>query len=68
MRNKITQQAIDASGGYTALARLLKVSVPTVHKWKQIPPERCLAVEKISGINRHKLRPDVYDRKCPVCS
>ena len=56
------EQAIDDSGGVRALARLLKLSEPTVSNWKRtrIPAHHCLAVSKISGVKLHDLRPDVY--------
>jgi len=42
------------------LARALGITRGAVAKWKQVPAERVLAVERLSGISRHDLRPDIY--------
>ena len=60
MRSKTLQLAIIKSGGVTRLAAFLGVKQPSVSKWNRVPAERCLAVERISGVSRHLLRPDIY--------
>lgn len=62
-RNEITTKALKQAGGAKALADLLKISQPSVSGWKKIPADRCIAVEAITGISRHKLRPDVFGRQ-----
>jgi DNA-binding transcriptional regulator YdaS (Cro superfamily) len=52
--------AVIAAGGYRALARALKLSHVTVYRWHRIPAERVIAVEKITGLARELLRPDIY--------
>lgn len=44
------------------LALSVNVNKSTVTRWAQnrIPAERVLDVEKATGIERHKLRPDIY--------
>lgn len=54
------KQAIRAVGGLRAFARALGIAHTSVLAWAQVPPLRVLSVEKISGIPREKLRPDVY--------
>ena len=54
------RQAIRKLGGYTALARELGVSRPAVAQWRQVPALRVLAVERLTGVSRHELRPDLY--------
>ena len=69
MSNHI-QEAIDAAGGQSALARLLGINRSSVNEWKKrgkIPPTRVLAVEKATGVSRYKLRPDLYPRARKVC-
>jgi DNA-binding transcriptional regulator YdaS (Cro superfamily) len=63
MRNEITAKAVKAAGGVKALSDLLGISQPAVTAWKRVPASRVLVVEKITGISRHKLRPDVFGRK-----
>lgn len=31
-----------------------------ISQWKYVPVERVLAVEEVSGVSRHLLRPDIY--------
>jgi DNA-binding transcriptional regulator YdaS (Cro superfamily) len=46
------------------LARLLGVNKSTVSRWslRRVPAERVLDVERVSGVSRHALRPDLYPR------
>lgn len=47
-------------GQITRIAEELGVTPWAVCKWKRIPAERVLEVERIIGISRHILRPDLY--------
>jgi DNA-binding transcriptional regulator YdaS (Cro superfamily) len=33
-----------------------------INIWKACPPLRVLAVERVSGVSRHRLRPDLYPK------
>lgn len=58
-------RAIESAGSMSELARQLGVSYQSVQQWRdreQIPAERVLAVEKLTGVSRHVLRPDLYPR------
>lgn len=46
------------------LAKRLGITQGAISQWlkRGVPPERCKAVEKITGIPREKLRPDIYGR------
>lgn len=59
-------RAVDLVGGQAALARLLKVSQPSVWGWikrgKGLPADHALAVEAATGVSRHDLRPNIYPR------
>ena len=57
------QTVIDAAGSRAELARKLAISYEAVRKWTRVPPERCIAVETITGIPREQLRPDIYPPK-----
>lgn len=54
--------ATRAVGGTVALARCLNISSQAVSQWDKIPAERVPEVAKATGIPRHLLRPDLYDR------
>jgi DNA-binding transcriptional regulator YdaS (Cro superfamily) len=47
------------------LARELKVDKSQITRWaqKKVPAERVLDVERITGISRHEMRPDVFGAK-----
>lgn len=53
-------QVIEAAGGITKLAGALGIRHTAIYSWKQVPAERVLKVEEVTGISRHALRPDVY--------
>jgi DNA-binding transcriptional regulator YdaS (Cro superfamily) len=44
-----------------ALPEAQQLSPQAVHKWAaQVPAERVLLVERVTGVSRHRLRPDVF--------
>ncbi len=56
-------QAIEAAGGRAQLAKACGVRYQAIQKWEQlgrVPAERVLEVERITGVPREKLRPDIY--------
>jgi len=55
--------AIDAAGSGHKLAKLLKISPQSVFQWRLIPAERIIEVERVTGVPRERLRPDLYRRK-----
>lgn len=54
------QKAISAAGGQSALAASLGIKPQAVQQWKRVPSERVLDVERLTGVSRHELRPDVF--------
>ena len=42
------------------LARALGITHGAVNQWRRVPAERVVAVERITGIPREVLRPDVF--------
>jgi DNA-binding transcriptional regulator YdaS (Cro superfamily) len=49
-------------GAATRVAREIGITHSAVLQWKEkgVPAERVLDVERITGISRHELRPDVF--------
>jgi DNA-binding transcriptional regulator YdaS (Cro superfamily) len=51
-------------GGQKALATHLSVSPQAVNQWvkrsRPVPPRLALAIESLTGVSRHELRPDVF--------
>lgn len=52
-----------------AMADAFDVSQPTIWRWlnqsKQLPAERVLLAESLTGVSRHHLRPDIYPVEMP---
>lgn len=52
-----------AVGGETNLAKAVQISPQAVWQWvkkRRVPADRVIEVERVSGVSRHKLRPDIY--------
>jgi hypothetical protein len=54
------QLAIEAAGTRYRLAMLLGIRPASVLKWWRVPSDRIVQVERVTGIPREKLRPDLY--------
>ena len=52
--------AIQAAGGYSELAEALGIRPQSVWQWTQVPLNRVVQVEKVTGVSRRKLRPELY--------
>src|ERR1700747_2954489 len=60
MREPGLDEAIRAAGGVSELARRLGIAQPSVSNWERIPAERVASVEEATGIDRTRLRPDLF--------
>jgi DNA-binding transcriptional regulator YdaS (Cro superfamily) len=54
------QTAIQNVGTASELARQLGITPAAVLQWDKVPPNRVLQVERLSGVSRHVLRPDIF--------
>jgi len=52
--------AIERAGSMSKLARKLGITRQSVRGWREIPVMRVAEVERITGIPRAELRPDVF--------
>jgi DNA-binding transcriptional regulator YdaS (Cro superfamily) len=52
--------AIKAVGSVRELARLLGITHQAIQQWEKVPAERMLEIERVTGICRERLRPDLY--------
>ena len=60
MRDEGLNEAIQAVGGVSELARKLGISQPSISNWTRVPAERVISVESLTGVSRVVLRPDLY--------
>ena len=60
-RTKLMDQILARAGGVRALARQLGISAQSVSKWHRVPVYHVKNVELITGLDKKKIRPDVYD-------
>lgn len=60
------KSAVEKAGGQTALASAIGKTQGHVSKWLErghIPAEVVLPIERVTGVSRHDLRPDLYPRE-----
>jgi hypothetical protein len=60
IRVVVCQLAIDMAGGPTKLARAIGIKPQAVSNWELCPGDRCMDVQRLTGISIHRLRPDLY--------
>ena len=59
-------EALAKAGGAAKLAPKLvgrdgkPLTRQAVEQWVQVPPKHVLRVEELTGVSRHRLRPDIY--------
>jgi DNA-binding transcriptional regulator YdaS (Cro superfamily) len=58
------QKAIDEAGSQSLLADAIGTTQPRVSEWlneaKQASARFVIAIEAVTGVSRHELRPDVF--------
>ena len=62
MQNPIIKEAAEKVGGIVAMSTKLGLSRGAVSQWEEIPAERVIAVETLTGVPRARLRPDLFDQ------
>jgi TorA maturation chaperone TorD len=60
VRDRGLDEAIQAAGGVTELARRIGIAQPSVSNWDRVPADRVVAVENATGVSRDRLRPDLF--------
>jgi DNA-binding transcriptional regulator YdaS (Cro superfamily) len=56
------QAAISRAGSTAKLAAALGIASQAISQWRRVPAGRVLDVERVTGVSRHDLRPDLYPR------
>lgn len=53
-------KALEAFNTNAELASKLGITPQAIGQWHRVPVERVLEVERLTGVPRHELRPDIY--------
>lgn len=54
------EKAAGAAGSVAELARRLGITRSAIAQWDKIPAERVVEIERVTGVPRAELRPDLY--------
>lgn len=57
---KLTAWINDGRGRLTEVAKACGITHSAVSQWDRVPSDRVLIVERVTGIPRAELRPDLY--------
>ena len=56
----VVREAAEKVGGVAELARRLGLTRSAIYQWTEVPVERASDIERISGIPRSRIRPDLF--------
>jgi len=59
-RPHILMHAAQKVGGLACLAAELGIARQAIYQWSRIPVARVADVERITGVSRNELRPDIF--------
>lgn len=59
-RPHILMHAAQKVGGLAQLASSLGIARQAIYQWSRIPVDRVADVERITGVSRTELRPDIF--------
>lgn len=62
---KLLQYLNAGRGRRHSLAGSLSISPSAISMWDRVPAERVIDVERLTGVSRHELRPDLYPTSDP---
>ncbi|MBX2989481.1 MAG: hypothetical protein KF802_16450 [Bdellovibrionaceae bacterium] len=54
------RRCVEAAGGFKPFCKGVNRTRQAVYGWKKIPADLVVKAEKITGIPREKIRPDLY--------
>jgi len=60
MPEEALAEAVRRAGGIVAVARHFNIDHAVVARWKVVPAPGAIELERLTGVSRHALRPDVF--------
>ncbi len=60
MDEQALRKLIDDKGGPGKIAAALRITSPAVSQWRRVPALRVIEFERLTGVSREELRPDLY--------
>lgn len=54
------KNAVKVAGGPVAVSKVIGITSQAVSLWRVCPPNHVMALERLSGVSRHELRPDIF--------
>jgi len=58
--NEALNKSIKFAGSSKALAQMLGVTAQAISQWHRVPPARVMEIERLTGVSRYDLRPDIF--------
>jgi DNA-binding transcriptional regulator YdaS (Cro superfamily) len=65
-RDRGLQEAIAAAGGVRSLARALGRDAAQISRWQKVPYDYLLEVERVTKVDRERLRPELFRHRRPA--
>jgi DNA-binding transcriptional regulator YdaS (Cro superfamily) len=65
-KRKSLEEVLEAPGETTRIAKELDIAPQAISQWRRkgrVPPNRVLDVERVTGVHRHFLNPDIYPER-----
>ena len=59
------RKAIETIGSGNRLAKELGIARQAITQWSRIPADRVIEIERLTGIPREELRPDLHPERPP---
>ncbi len=54
------KKIIEKAGGPPVIAKEIRTTKQNIHQWRQVPDIHVLDLERLSGISKHIIRPDIF--------
>lgn len=66
MKDSALVRALAHRGNASRIAKAIGISTGAVAQWAKCPAEHAKVVEAVTGVPRHELRPDLWEKAMPA--